>query len=280
VHDVSGERLLRPCGRVRPEELPEERLLETDAEEQGRGGLRVGVGAQPPEALFGAQVRRHGLVRLVRAGPLIWNRKATMKILVVGATGKTGREVMTQALSQGHSVVALARRPEAITLQHARLAVVKGDVLDAHSLGPACDGVDAVISALGIGASRAPTRVYSDGIRHILTAMQAAGTGRIVVVSAEPAGPWAPHTLPRRVVLFPILQRLFGATYDDMRRMETILRDSAAQWTVLRPPRLLDKPARERPYIVRTIDHRLHVTHADLEWTDGEIAALHGLDTA
>ncbi len=168
-----------------------------------------------------------------------------MKILVVGATGKTGREVMTQALSQGHSVVALARRPEAITLQHARLAVVKGDVLDATSLGPACDGVDAVISALGIGASRAPTRVYSDGIRHILTAMQAAGTGRIVVVSAEPAGPWAPHTLLRRVVLFPILQRLFGATYDDMRRMETILRDSPAQWTVLRPPRLLDKPARK-----------------------------------
>jgi len=83
------------------------------------------------------------------------------------------RSRLDQALSHGHSVVALARRPDDIALQHARLAVVKGDVLDAHSLGPACDGVDAVISALGIGASRAPTRVYSDGIRHILTAMQA-----------------------------------------------------------------------------------------------------------
>ncbi len=168
-----------------------------------------------------------------------------MKILVIGATGRLGREVMTQALSHGHRVVALARRPAVIALQHAHLAVVKGDVLYAPSLGPACAGVDAVIFALTRGPSRAPTRVYSDGVRHLLTAMQAAGTRRLVVVSAEPAGPWAPHPLLRRVVVFPLLHRRFSATYDDLRRMETIVRASTAQWTILRPPRLLDKPARQ-----------------------------------
>lgn len=186
--------------------------------------------------------------------------------MVLGATGRTGREVLSQALDRGHRVVGLARRPDAISVAHPRLEVVQGDVLDPGTLPAALRGVDAVVSALGVGRSRQPVRVYSEGIRNVLSPMQSAGVERIVVVSAEPAGPWAGQPRLRRMLVFPLLQRLFGTSYDDMRRMETVLRDSSANWTVLRPPRLVAKPPK-RSYRLNAsgpLRRASSLTYADL----------------
>src|SRR6478672_2041748 len=73
-----------------------------------------------------------------------------MKLLIFGATGGTGRELVDQALAQGHEVTAFVRNPAKMTTQHEKLKVVKGNIMDCHSVGTAVAGQDAVFSALGV----------------------------------------------------------------------------------------------------------------------------------
>lgn len=166
-----------------------------------------------------------------------------MRIAVVGATGNTGSHVVSQALERGHEVRALARRPEAITVRDEKLTVVPGNVLEPATLEPLVEGVEAVISAVGIGTQRAPTRVYSEGTKNLLEAMEQAGIQRIVTISSGTLAQGTQAFWGQRLVLFPLLHRLYGASYTDMRRMEEILAGSSADWTVIRPPWLVDKPA-------------------------------------
>ncbi len=97
------------------------------------------------------------------------------RLVVFGATGGTGRALVEQALAAGHTVTAVARRPEAVGLQHARLTVLAGDVLTPASLEPAIAGHDAVLSALGVRA-RAPTTVCGEGVANILATPLARAT--------------------------------------------------------------------------------------------------------
>lgn len=167
-----------------------------------------------------------------------------MKIAVFGATGATGRHVVAQALDRGLHVVAAVRQPSALLISHPHLTVVRSDVISSESLSAATADTEAVISALGIGASRQPTTVYSAGTANIIAAMRETNSSRLVAVSAAPAAPWELSPFFQRHVLLPMLQRVFGATYDDMRIMERDLEASSADWTVVRPPRLNNKPAR------------------------------------
>ena len=73
-----------------------------------------------------------------------------MKLLIFGATGGTGRQLVDQALAQGHDVTAFVRNPAKMTLQHEKLKIVRGNVMDCHSVGAAVAGQDAVFSALGV----------------------------------------------------------------------------------------------------------------------------------
>jgi len=86
-----------------------------------------------------------------------------MKILVSGATGNVGRLVVEQALARGHEVVALARNPQNLQIEHPNLTTGAVDILDAQALKPWLQGVDAVISTVGIGTSKTPTTLYSAG---------------------------------------------------------------------------------------------------------------------
>ena len=166
-----------------------------------------------------------------------------MRIAVVGATGRTGMEVVSQGLSRREHVTAVVRRPDAITLRHQRLAIAQADVLAREQLVAALAGSDAVVSAVGAGTSRGPTVVYSEGIANVLGAMDAHGIGKLAVVSAAPVGPREGQPFLERRIAMPVLERLFGASYDDMRRMEALLRASDVAWISLRPPRLVKKPA-------------------------------------
>jgi putative NADH-flavin reductase len=167
-----------------------------------------------------------------------------MKIAVIGAAGRTGRQVVSQALDRGHEVVAVARSPEKLDVSGVRLTVAAADVHDADALAAAVVGADAIVTTFGAAAGRKPLDIYSTGITNVLAAMDGGGIRRLAVISASPAGPRAEQPVALRLFVLPILDRFFGGAYADLRRMETVLaRRSDLAWACLRPPRLLDRPA-------------------------------------
>jgi putative NADH-flavin reductase len=165
-----------------------------------------------------------------------------MKLTVFGPTGGTGEQIIRLALAAGHEVTAVARRPDAVALTHQSLRIVPGDVLDPDWPGKGIDGADAVLSALGTHNLRQPTTVYSAGTAAVLKAMAAAGVRRFIAISATPAGPDDAKTEFDRRVAHPIVSLFFGGGYADMRRMEHLVAESQAEWTIFRPPRLTNGP--------------------------------------
>ncbi|MBI0534247.1 SDR family oxidoreductase [Roseomonas sp. KE2513] len=169
-------------------------------------------------------------------------QSAPSRILVLGATGGTGRLIVRQAIERGADVVALVRSPErARGLEGARLVV--GDARDEAVLRGALAGRDAVVSALGTPAS--PFRevtLLSTATRALVGAMKAEGVARLVLITGIGAGDSAGHGgfLFDRL-LFPLLLR---HVYADKNRQEAILRESGLDWVIVRPAILTDKPGR------------------------------------
>jgi putative NADH-flavin reductase len=189
----------------------------------------------------------------------------SMKISVIGATGRTGRELVGQALARGHDVVAVARSPERLTVSAKRLTPVAADAHDRAALGRAIDGSTAIVSALGAAQGRAPTDVYSAGTANLLRAMAGAGTRRLAVISAAPAGPWEEQPALFRMLVGPLLERFFAGVYADMRRMEhELVRCREVEWSCLRPPRLVARPATGYRLDRRPLPRTRTLTHADL----------------
>ena len=102
------------------------------------------------------------------------------RVLIVGATGGTGRQLVTQALERGYAVTALVRDPSRLRVDHPQLTVIQGDVLDERSVEAAMRGQEAVLSALGHKRYFYPTRILSQGTRNILRAMETHGVQRLV----------------------------------------------------------------------------------------------------
>ncbi|MDR7172187.1 nucleoside-diphosphate-sugar epimerase [Nocardia kruczakiae] len=168
-----------------------------------------------------------------------------MRITIFGANGPTGRQLTAQALAAGHQVAAVTRRPGEFPLRHDRLEVIGADVLDPGEVDTAVKGRDAVLSALGVPPSKEPIITYSDGVSNIVTAMRRHGVGRVVVVSSAGVDPrpYSEGGFFFNRLLVPYVTRVAGKTlYDDMRRMEALLRDSDRDWTVMRPSGLYDRP--------------------------------------
>src|SRR4051794_17092135 len=106
-----------------------------------------------------------------------------MKVVVLGATGGTGRELVKQALELGHDVTAFVRDPAKLKIEHERLSVVQGNMLDTASLEKAIIGQDVVVSALGSPGLGKSTDL-SEGTANIIRAMDKAGVKRLVFESA------------------------------------------------------------------------------------------------
>lgn len=189
-----------------------------------------------------------------------------MRLIIFGPTGGTGEQLVRQALATGHHVIAVARRPEAVTVTGPRLEVVRGDVSDQAWTCPALEGADAAISALGSQTLGQPTTLYSTGAAAILAAMVVARVTRFVGVTATPVEPDSQKSLLDRYVAHPLLHRFFGPGYEDMRRMEDLLVASQIDWTVFRPPRLTDKPpkGRYRTAVGQPLARAWNLTRADL----------------
>ncbi|MGW1433761.1 NAD(P)-dependent oxidoreductase [Streptomyces griseus] len=164
-----------------------------------------------------------------------------MRITVFGATGGVGQEIVGQALAAGHEVTAVVRDPDRLPERLDRAALAAVVRLDDPAVRAAVAGRDAVLSGLGSRGRRA------DGVAErltgrILTAMEAEGVRRLVVVSAVPVGPEpAGDRLVDRLAL-KVVGAVLADVYADLARMEAALARSATDWTAVRPPKLTDGP--------------------------------------
>jgi uncharacterized protein YbjT (DUF2867 family) len=166
-----------------------------------------------------------------------------VKLLVVGATGGTGRLIVGEALARGYDVAALVRSPEkAAALKGATL--IAGDARDETTLRQALDGRNAVISALGTPAS--PFRqvtLLSTATRALVSAMKIAHASRLVCITGIGAGDSSGHGgFFFDNIILPLLLR---NVYADKNRQEAIVRNSGLDWILVRPSILNDKPSRD-----------------------------------
>jgi putative NADH-flavin reductase len=166
-----------------------------------------------------------------------------MSIVVFGANGPTGRLLVAHALAAGHQVIAVTRRPDKFPQQHPNLTVARADVLDASAVEGIVSGADAILSTLGAPYGRKQVAVYSVGVRNILTAMERHQVRRLVVVSSSATDPkpYADAGFFFNRVVQPFVVNVLGKTvYEDMRRMEELIRNSEVDWTIVRPSGLFD----------------------------------------
>ena len=157
-----------------------------------------------------------------------------MNLLVLGATGRTGRLVVEQALAAGHTVTALVRSPEKLsTSHHPNLRVVTGEATDKSAVSSALEGADAVISTLGGSGS-----VIADSTRAIVAAAHKTGVSRVVVLSTFAA------ERDRLGAGTRLLTGIgMGAMLKDKTAGEDMLRRSNLQWTIVYASILSDGPA-------------------------------------
>ena len=188
-----------------------------------------------------------------------------MKLIVFGATGGTGKQVVEQALQAGHQVTVVVRNPAAFSRQHPQLIIHQGDVLHPVDFDQVLAGADAVISCLGIHG-RKPTTVYSEGVLNITQAMRNVGITRIICLSSVGIVVPPLSSLLVKLITKYVLQRLFKSLYDDMLLMEAVLNESTLDWTVIRPPQLTDanRTGNYRTTINEPIRNPSKISRADL----------------
>ena len=168
-----------------------------------------------------------------------------MKIVVFGATGKTGKEIVARALAKGHQVTAFVRDPSRLAAAdekmpaNGRLHVVTGDVFDFAAVKQALKGQEAAICALG-SSSLTKTAVRSQGTANIIRAMEEESVERLLVVSAMGTGEsWSSLSLINRLVYATLLR----SSRQDHEAQEARVKASALSWTIMRPSGLTDDPA-------------------------------------
>lgn len=189
-----------------------------------------------------------------------------MRLTVFGATGGIGSHLVRQALDRGHTVTAVVRDPARLDVRHSTLEVATVPTLDdADALGPVLRGSDAVLSGVG-PRGRHDGPVASTATRTVLSAMRAEGVRRFVAVSAAPVGPTpdGDSFLNRRIVL-PAISAVLKDLYADLRAMEDAMTNSSAAWTVVRPPKLVNKPltGRYRTAIGTNVARGYTISRAD-----------------
>jgi putative NADH-flavin reductase len=162
-----------------------------------------------------------------------------MRLLIVGSTGGTGRELVDQALAQGHQVTALARTPENLNIKHRYLHTMKGDVTDWRSVEQAVAGQDAVLCALGTRVVRKNT-IQSEGTSNIIMAMERHGVRRLVLESSLDVG----DSRGQLGFFFTHVVRRFFLrnVFADKELQEKLVIDSPLEWVIVRPAFLTNGP--------------------------------------
>jgi len=170
------------------------------------------------------------------------SRKRPTRLLILGATGGTGRQLVAQALERGYTVTALVRTPSKLKVEHPQLQVIQGDVLDYASVEAAVRGQEAVISALGHKRFFYPTRILSEGTRNLLRAMETHGVPRLVCETSLGIGNSVGRMgLYYTLFVVPVILPFY---FWDKTRQERLIAASEVEWVIVRPGVLTNRKKR------------------------------------
>jgi len=187
------------------------------------------------------------------------------KIIIFGASGRTGKQVVREAFNSGYEVTVVVSNTKDYIFNDTQIKIIKGDVFKPETFESALYGKDAVISCLGI-KKRLPAFVYSEGITNIMLSMQKAGVNRLICLSSRAVDIPENAPLITKFIVNHILRRFFNYFFADMKLMENILCDSNLNWTLIRSPRLLNglKTGNYRTSINEYLTNPTSLSHKDL----------------
>jgi putative NADH-flavin reductase len=164
-----------------------------------------------------------------------------LKIVVFGASGNTGKQLVEQALAAGYEVVAYARNPSKLNVSHEHLTVINGELSDAALIETAVKGTDAVLSALGPrGGSK--NKPLTQGMRNIIAAMNNQGVRRLIMTSTLSAKDSKDKPDFRTKAMVNIVKTTMHAAYEDIVNVAETVRSSDLDWTIVRLAILNNKP--------------------------------------
>ena len=170
-----------------------------------------------------------------------------MKVTIFGATGFSGREILAEALKQGHEVTILVRDASKVQIRHENLIILEGNVLDPQAVASVLHHQEAVIQCLGVGGKGdgKPTTFISDATKVIVDEMQKQNIRRLIAMSNVGAGnsiafqPWF-----FTKIILPYFMKWLKVIIEDKNRMEPIIMNSSLDWTIVRCPNIVGKPAK------------------------------------
>jgi uncharacterized protein YbjT (DUF2867 family) len=184
-----------------------------------------------------------------------------MNILIFGANGKTGRELIKQALEQEYTVTAFVRDAAKLELEHAQLKVVVGQVTDVTDVEQAVQGQDAVLSTLG-SRSLKKNPALTAGIRNIVQAMKTQGIGQLVYQSSLGVGDSRQRIgFVFRYLIIPLVLRNAIADHTEKERM---IQQSGLDWVIVRPAGLTDGPRTGKYQHGELIQFGARISRADV----------------
>lgn len=189
-----------------------------------------------------------------------------MNIAVLGATGRTGMPLVEELLRRGHPVSALVRDPEKLGPLQERVRVVRGDSQDPIDLDSLLVGADAVVSALGPTAKE--TTLHSRTAKALLGAMQRAGVRRFVGVSGAGVDAPGDQKSTSAKVISTLIQRFGGGVVKDKADELAMFSGSELDWTLVRPPRLVEGAATGR------LEHDAHRSTRSTKISRADLAAF------
>jgi len=164
-----------------------------------------------------------------------------VNLLILGATGPTGRHVLDLALKAGDAIAVLARRPEALDDVKDRITVIAGDATNRDDVARAMQGRDAVISALGAGGSFRANGLFTRAAEAVVGAARQNGVSRLVWLSSFGVGDTLKDASFVQKIMYTTLLRNL---YKNKAAAETIIRESDLDWTIVYPTGLTNGPAR------------------------------------
>lgn len=155
-----------------------------------------------------------------------------MHLLILGATGPTGQQLVKQALEKLHHVTVLVRNPSKLNVSNENLTVLTGDVLDEATLTNAVKGKDAVLSTLGVGRKLKSSNLMTKAVTNLISSMKAANVNRVVLLSAFGVGEtFAQANFLQKLIFKTFLKNI----YTDKTKADSFLHDSPLDWTLAYP---------------------------------------------
>ena len=186
-----------------------------------------------------------------------------MKIAIIGASRGIGYQLLKLAVEERHEVTALLRNPDKLQIAYDNLHVIKGDILDPASVAAVTDDQGGICVCIGIPPSMKSVEVFSKGIENVLASINDNPEQKLIVITGIGAGESKGHGgfLYDRVFNPLLLKEI----YRDKDREEALIKESHANWLIVRPGFLTNGP---RTGKYRVIDNLTGVTAGKISRAD------------